>query len=354
MPCLPNDFPGAVTTVPVLKNFMSLETEDVVAEEVPVALVYNGISHTVMMASPVMLEEFGTGFSLTEGIVESVSDIYDVEVIEACGSGREVRITISSEAFHNFKARRRAMLGRTGCGICGVESLGDALRPVPDLPATQTFDMRFYRDAVAQLKRFERIGALTGCTHASVWIRPDGTPAGGAEDVRPPRGARQAPRPSRARGLAGRRARRELPRLLRDGPEGRHVRRRDPLCSLGPHGARRENGRTLRDDARGLCTCGRPQRLHAPRTPRRGAGRKALRLSRSSSGKCWETGVSGPVFHSEGWGTMFSDRRERSNNKIINQPENPRFNRRIYALKSPSHKLVRSMRPRKGRCGLKS
>lgn len=170
MPCLPNDFPGAVTTVPVLKNFMSLETEDVVAEEVPVALVYNGISHTVMMASPVMLEEFGTGFSLTEGIVESVSDIYDVEVIEACGSGREVRITISSEAFHNFKARRRAMLGRTGCGICGVESLGDAFRPVPDLPATQ-------------LKRFERIGALTGCTHASVWIRPDGTPAGGAEDV---------------------------------------------------------------------------------------------------------------------------------------------------------------------------
>lgn len=181
MPCLPNDFPGAVSTVPVLKNFMSLETEDVVAEEVPVALVYNGISHTVMMASPVMLEEFGIGFSLTEGIVESVSDIYDVEVIEACGSGREVRITISSEAFHNFKARRRAMLGRTGCGICGVESLGDALRPVPDLPATQTFDMRFYRDAVAQLKRFERIGALTGCTHASVWIRPDGTPAGGVE-----------------------------------------------------------------------------------------------------------------------------------------------------------------------------
>lgn len=65
----------------------------------------------------------------------------------------------------------------------GVVCVGDALRPVPDLPATQTFDMRFYRDAVAQLKSFERIGALTGCTHASVWIRPDGTPAGGAEDV---------------------------------------------------------------------------------------------------------------------------------------------------------------------------
>lgn len=243
MPCLPNDFPGAVTTVPVLKNFMSLETEDVVAEEVPVALVYNGISHTVMMASPVMLEEFGTGFSLTEGIVESVSDIYDVEVIEACGSGREVRITISSEAFHNFKARRRAMLGRTGCGICGVESLGDALRPVPDLPATQTFDMRFYRDAVAQLKRFERIGALTAAPMPPSGSDPTARPRR-RRGRWPPRGARQAPRPSRARGLAGRRARRELPRLLRDGPEGRHVRRRDPLCRFGPHGARRENGRT--------------------------------------------------------------------------------------------------------------
>lgn len=189
MPCLPNDFPGAVTTVPVLKNFMSLETEDVVAEEVPVALVYNGISHTVMMASPVMLEEFGTGFSLTEGIVESVSDIYDVEVIEACGSGREVRITISSEAFHNFKARRRAMLGRTGCGICGVESLGDALRPVPDLPATQTFDMRFYRDAVAQLKRFERIARSR--LHPCLRLDQTRRHARGRRRGRwPPRGAR--------------------------------------------------------------------------------------------------------------------------------------------------------------------
>ena len=183
MPCLPNDFPGAVSTVPVLKNFMSLETEDVVAEEVPVALVYNGISHTVMMASPVMLEEFGTGFSLTEGIVESVSDIYDVEVVEACGPGREVRITISSEAFHNFKARRRAMLGRTGCGICGVESLGEAVREKRVVPHEQTFPMAAYADALGYLERVERLGGITGCTHAAVWVRPDGSFAGGAEDV---------------------------------------------------------------------------------------------------------------------------------------------------------------------------
>ena len=156
---------------------------DWVAEEVPVALVYNGISHAVMMASPSMLEEFALGFSLAEGIIPDASHLYACEVREACRGGIEVDLTISSECFWKLKDRRRSMTGRTGCGICGVESLGDALRPVPDLPATQTFDMRFYRDAVAQLKRFERIGALTGCTHASVWIRPGGTPAGGAEDV---------------------------------------------------------------------------------------------------------------------------------------------------------------------------
>ena len=156
---------------------------DWVAEEVPVALVYNGISHAVMMASPSMLEEFALGFSLAEGIIPDASHLYACEVREACRGGIEVDLTISSECFWKLKDRRRSMTGRTGCGICGVESLGDAFRPVPDLPATQTFDMRFYRDAVAQLKRFERIGALTGCTHASVWIRPDGTPAGGAEDV---------------------------------------------------------------------------------------------------------------------------------------------------------------------------
>ena len=279
MPCLPNDFPGAVSTVPVLKNFMSLETEDVVAEEVPVALVYNGISHTVMMASPVMLEEFGTGFSLTEGIVESVSDIYDVEVIEACGSGREVRITISSEAFHNFKARRRAMLGRTGCGICGVESLGDAFRPVPDLPATQTFDMRFYRDAVAQLERFERIGALTGCTHASVWIRPDGTPAGGAEDV----GRHVAL--DKLLGLRAREGWRDGALVVSSRASYEMV-QKAAMCGVeilfavsAPTALAVRTAERLRDDACGLCTCGRSQRLHAPRTPRRGTGRKALRLT---------------------------------------------------------------------------
>lgn len=101
---------------------------DWVAEEVPVALVYNGISHAVMMASPSMLEEFALGFSLSEGIIPDASHLYACEVREACRGGIEVDLTISSECFWKLKDRRRSMTGRTGCGICGVESLGEAVR----------------------------------------------------------------------------------------------------------------------------------------------------------------------------------------------------------------------------------
>lgn len=156
---------------------------DWVAEEVPVALVYNGISHAVMMASPSMLEEFALGFSLAEGIIPDASHLYACEVREACRGGIEVDLTISSECFWKLKDRRRSMTGRTGCGICGVESLGEAVREKRVVPHEQTFPMVAYADALGYLERVERLGGITGCTHAAVWVRPDGSFAGGAEDV---------------------------------------------------------------------------------------------------------------------------------------------------------------------------
>lgn len=156
---------------------------DWVAEEVPVALVYNGISHAVMMASPSMLEEFALGFSLAEGIIPDASHLYACEVREACRGGIEVDLTISSECFWKLKDRRRSMTGRTGCGICGVESLGEAVREKRVVPHEQTFPMAAYADALGYLERVERLGGITGCTHAAVWVRPDGSFAGGAEDV---------------------------------------------------------------------------------------------------------------------------------------------------------------------------
>ncbi len=159
------------------------EETDWVAEEVPVALVYNGISHAVMMASPLLLEEFALGFSLSEGIIDSPSDIYGIDVVEGCRGGKEVQISVSAESFWKLKMRRRSMVGRTGCGICGVESLSEAVREARAVPHEQSFDMRHYAGALTYLSEVERLGALTGCTHAAVWVHPDGAFAGGAEDV---------------------------------------------------------------------------------------------------------------------------------------------------------------------------
>ena len=105
---------GARAVAVTRLNGPSDET-DWVAEETPVALVYNDISHAVMMTTPTMLEEFALGFSLAEGIVPDASHIYEMEVHEAC-RGMEVRMRISSECFWRLKAHRRSMTGRTGCG----------------------------------------------------------------------------------------------------------------------------------------------------------------------------------------------------------------------------------------------
>lgn len=156
---------------------------DWVAEEVPVALVYNGISHVVMMASPKDFTEFALGFSLSEGIIRSAQDIYGMDVEPACNGGIEVQIELSSRCFMALKERRRSLAGRTGCGVCGVEQLSDVLRPVAPLPFTQTFDLNNLDAALQQLRSVQPIGAQTGCTHAAAWIDPQGTLLGGCEDI---------------------------------------------------------------------------------------------------------------------------------------------------------------------------
>ncbi|MCK1970622.1 formate dehydrogenase accessory sulfurtransferase FdhD [Franconibacter sp. IITDAS19] len=155
---------------------------DWLAEEVPVALVYNGISHVVMMASPKDLELFALGFSLSEGIIESSQEIYGMDVEKGC-NGIEVQIELSSRRFMGLKERRRAMAGRTGCGVCGVEQLNEIGRPVAPLPFTQTFPLSLLDNALRQLNDFQPVGQLTGCTHAAAWINADGAVPGGHEDI---------------------------------------------------------------------------------------------------------------------------------------------------------------------------
>nr|WP_227414755.1 formate dehydrogenase accessory sulfurtransferase FdhD [Enterobacter cloacae complex sp. I1M] len=161
---------------------ISHATPDFLAEEVPVALVYNGISHVVMMASPKDLELFAIGFSLSEGIIAHPQEIYGMDVVPAC-NGLEVQIELSSRRFMGLKECRRALAGRTGCGVCGVEQLNDIGKPIIPLPFTQTFNLAHLDRALVHLNDVQPIGQLSGCTHAAAWVLPSGSIAGGHEDV---------------------------------------------------------------------------------------------------------------------------------------------------------------------------
>ncbi|PHM25446.1 formate dehydrogenase accessory sulfurtransferase FdhD [Xenorhabdus budapestensis] len=165
------------------KNHLSSPAQDWVAEEVPIALVYNGISHVVMMASPKDLEHFAIGFSLSEGLIISPQEIRGIDSVISCHGGIELHIELSSRRFAELKERRRSMAGRTGCGICGTEQLSEIFRPITPLSFTQNFSLSCLDQALSQLPRLQDIGAITGCTHAAGWVDAEGYLLGGCEDV---------------------------------------------------------------------------------------------------------------------------------------------------------------------------
>ena len=111
-------------------NEPARNTLDQVACEVPVALEYNGISHVVMLASPQQLDDFALGFSLSEGILQKADELLELQVHED-KRGYTVAMQISQRRLSELKQRRRNLAGRTGCGLCGTESLEQALRPLP-------------------------------------------------------------------------------------------------------------------------------------------------------------------------------------------------------------------------------
>nr|WP_304623380.1 formate dehydrogenase accessory sulfurtransferase FdhD [Pantoea leporis] len=177
-----NKISGAVQAQVHQRRDISLAETDWLAQEVPVALVYNGISHVVMMATPNDLEAFAIGFSLSEGIIARPDEIYGIDVVPGC-NGIEVQIELSSRRFMALKEQRRAMAGRTGCGVCGVEQLDQIGKPLQPLPFSQTFDLANLDKGLAQLRDYQPIGNLTGCTHAAAWMSPQGELQGGYEDV---------------------------------------------------------------------------------------------------------------------------------------------------------------------------
>ncbi len=145
---------------------------DWLAEEVPVALVFNGLSHAVMLASPADLEDFALGFGLTEGLLARPEDLYGVERVDAT-EGIELRLAVSSRCFAALKDRRRTLAGRTGCGLCGTDSLGQVRRDLPPVPPCVLQPGAPGR-AQRELRRWQAVQQLTGASHAAAWCALDG------------------------------------------------------------------------------------------------------------------------------------------------------------------------------------
>ena len=160
------------------KNNQLLDAEDCLAEEVPIALVYNGVSHAVMLATPKDLGDFALGFSLTEGILKNKSELYDIEVVEL-QEGIELQLTIASERFENLKDRRRNLTGRTGCGLCGAENLAQVMRlPQADVSIVQhalhNISWKSVQNAYDNIQPMQTLQRLTGATHACAWADLEG------------------------------------------------------------------------------------------------------------------------------------------------------------------------------------
>lgn len=184
--------PAAVAAVPATlwREGAAVPGTRVVAAEVPVALVFNGISHAVMMATPQDLAAFAVGFALSEGIVEQPADCRDLEVFTH-GTGTadancEVHMEIAPRQFARLKEHRRALAGRTGCGVCGIDSLQALdLHPAPIAvpPWRAGLDMAVIARAFEALGPLQVLNAQAGALHAAGWSTPDGQLTDVLEDV---------------------------------------------------------------------------------------------------------------------------------------------------------------------------
>ena len=183
------DFPAAVSLSRVQRQPEGLQLEDSLAAEVPVALVFNGISHAVMMATPQDLEAFALGFALSEGILDSPSQCFGIEVqtLQACGGvAVEVQLDIAAPCFARLKEQRRSLAGRTGCGVCGLDSLQalDLAPPrMPEAPWVNAVSVETVLRAMQAMAPLQVLNASCGSLHAAAWATPDGAVSLLMEDV---------------------------------------------------------------------------------------------------------------------------------------------------------------------------
>jgi FdhD protein len=174
--------PGVrVAEVVVHRDGAERVRDDWLADEVPVALLVDGVSQAVMLATPADLDDFALGFALTEGWIERADELYGSEAV-ATPQGVELQLQLASARVFALRERRRMLAGRTGCGLCGIESLAQVERPLPPVPAVQVAVSALAR-AQRELARQQPLNALTGAVHAAAWCGLDGAVQLVREDI---------------------------------------------------------------------------------------------------------------------------------------------------------------------------
>ena len=176
------DVPLSIFNVAQWQTGEITNAQDCLAEETPVALIYNGVSHAVMLATAQDLEDFALGFSLYDGILNSVSELYSVE-LKTQTNGIELHCEIASKCFSQLKERRRTLAGKTGCGLCGAESLTQAMRYPPILKVQGKYELGSITRSLRGLQMHQALQQKTGATHASAYVSPNGEVALLREDV---------------------------------------------------------------------------------------------------------------------------------------------------------------------------
>lgn len=174
---------GAVQrTVRRRRGARVVEALDAIAAEVPIALIYNATPFAVMMATPEDLADFALGFSLSEGIVDTADELR-IEEIATSLEGITIQLTIPEPRAAALEQRRRNLQGRSGCGVCGTESIEAVLRPPPRVGESAPLRARALQRALRELRERQPLNALTGATHAAGWADRDGRVLLVREDV---------------------------------------------------------------------------------------------------------------------------------------------------------------------------
>jgi FdhD protein len=164
--------PAAVSVACLAQRGADLfASKRIVPEETAIAFTFNGMSHAVMMATPSDLGDFAVGFALTEGLIEAAVEISSLEIIPT-KLGVELRIWLPEERAKAYSARRRSMAGPTGCGLCGIESLAEAMRPAPSVIDARRFDAGAISEAMASLAAGQQLHKETHAVHAAGFWTP--------------------------------------------------------------------------------------------------------------------------------------------------------------------------------------